>query len=99
MVKLNPFNVIRNYIAMCPPACHEDEQLFVFADNSLVKPGHFRSVLKILLKKIGLDDNLYCIHSLRTGRTGDLLKYGLSVETIKKLGHWKSNAVFTYLRN
>ena len=55
-------------------------------------------ILKLMKDKCGLDSRLYNTHSLRTGCALDLLKLGLSVETIKKLGRWKSNTVFMYLK-
>ena len=77
----------------------QDEQLFIFKDNSPVKPNNFRSTLRILLDRISLDSSLYDIHSFRAGRTCDLAKYGYSVEQIKILGRWRSNAVYRYLKN
>ena len=56
-----------------------------------------RNTLKHILQFAGFKKEYYCVHSFRTGRAMDLLKYGVLVETIKKLGRWKSNAVFTYL--
>ena len=41
---------------------------------------------------------LYLFHGFQSGRASDLLKLGVSVETIKKLGRWHSNAVFRYLK-
>ena len=51
-----------------------------------------------MLRNSGFNQGLYNCQSLRIGRASDLLKLALSVETIKKLGRWSSNAVFTYLR-
>ena len=59
---------------------------------------HLRGVLVTLIKRIGLDSSLYQVHGLRSGRATDLCELGVSVETIKKLGQWRSNAVYTYLR-
>ena len=42
--------------------------------------------------------NSIVFHGLRAGRAVDLLRMGVSFETIKKLGHWKSNIVYEYLR-
>ena len=56
-----------------------------------------RTVLQFTLLNIGLDPKVYRIHSLRISRSSDLLNYGVSVETIKKLGQWRSNVVFKYL--
>ena len=61
--------------------------------------AHFDGiVLKFIIKKAGFDQKLYNCQSLRIGRASDMLKLGISIETIKKLGRWTSNAVFTYLR-
>ena len=55
-------------------------------------------VLKRAIKAIGLDPNLYSIHSMRLGRGTDLEKQGISIPLIKKIGRWKSNAVYKYLK-
>ena len=57
-----------------------------------------RNSLKTALHLSGFDNGLYGVHSLCSGRAGDLLHLGISVETIKKLGCWHSNVVFRYLR-
>ena len=57
-----------------------------------------RSVLKTAIKRMGLNPSLYTVHGTRGGRANDLLSMGLSVEAIKKLGRWKSNAVYVYLK-
>ena len=77
---------------------NKNEPFFVFSDKSPVKPEQMRAVLKLIIQFSGFHPNLYSTHSLRTGRALDLLKLGLSVETIKKMGRWKSNSVFTYLK-
>ena len=95
----NPFYILQQFLAIRPPSQNESEQFCVFTDNSPVSPDNLRSTLKLMLTRVGLDSSLYNIHSLRIGRTGNLMDLGLSVKTIKKLGRWKSNAVFAYLRN
>ena len=77
----------------------ENEQFFVFADRSPVQPQHVRKLLRNLLDNINLDSSLYDIHSFRSGRTSDLAKYGYSIDRIKSMGRWRSNAVYRYLRN
>ena len=95
-----PFQLLKNYLAMRPQmVTSHTEQFFVFMDKSPVSPIQVRKVLKTTIGKIGLDPTIYCFHGFRSGRAGDLLRLGVSVETIKKLGRWKSNAVFTCLRN
>ena len=101
----------RNKKFFCPVAavihfmnirgCYYDvhEQFFIFKDKSPVKPCHLRSVLRNLLDRLGLDSSLYDVHSFRIGRTCDLEKFGYSIDQIKAIGRWKSNAVYKYLKN
>ena len=96
--KFNPFNLVSAYIEVRPNALNNHEQFFVFQDNSPMLPEHLRAHLHKALKNIRMNAHLYNVHSLRIGRCGDLLKLGVSIENIKKIGHWRSNAVFTYLR-
>ena len=93
-----PFKALSNYIQVRPKIRTENEQFFVFSDNSPVKAQHLSSYLKLMLTKLKFKSHLYSLHSLRGGRTVDLFNLGLSVETIKKIGRWKSNAVFNYLK-
>ena len=92
-----PYAIINNYINLRPGFQNDTEQFFVFADNSTVHPRHMHLKLCYLLNLAGIDSRLYSTHSFRIGRCGDLLKMGLSVETIKQIGSWRSNAVFKYL--
>ena len=94
-----PYETIRKYIKKRGPYADVTEPFFVFSDHSPVKPAHVRRVLKEALVKAGFDERLYFFHSLRIGRGTDLASFGLSVETIKKVGRWASNAVFRYLRD
>ena len=95
---LYPFLILKEYLALHGPATDITEQFFIFSDGSKVKPSHMHTTLRTILKSAGFDPTCYCTQSFRIGRAGDLLQIGLSVETIKKLGRWKSNAVFRYLR-
>ena len=81
------------------PYIEESEHFFVFADKTPVKPHQLRQVLRALLDRINLEGNLYDVHSFRIGRTCDLEKFGYSVDQIKAMGRWKSNAVYRYLKN
>ena len=75
------------------------EQFFVFKDGSLVTDNHAREVLKTCLQNLGLDPNMYGMHSFRVGRTTDLIKYNYSLEEVKRMGRWRSNVVYRYIRN
>ena len=54
--------------------------------------------MKFMIKNCGFNNLLYGTHSLHARRTCNLHQLGLSIESIKKLGRWKSNAVFRYLK-
>ena len=94
-----PYDLLQKYLKLCPQCKTLNEQFFVYTDSSPVNPGQFRSCLKAVLRHLGFDAKLYSSHSFRISRGCNLIKYGLSVETIKHLGRWKSNVVFTYLKN
>ena len=94
-----PFNLVKEYQAVRPLATSDAEQFFVFQDSSPVTPAQVRKVFTKAITVAGLEPHAYTFHCLRSGRASGLLKLGLSVETIKKIGRWRSNAIFTYLRN
>ena len=93
-----PFRAVLRYMITRGNYLLDNEQFFVFADGSPVKPHHFRGILRALLVQLDLDAHLYDVHSFRSGRTCDLAKYGYSIKKIKALGRWKSNAVYKYLK-
>ena len=62
-----PFTLLNNYIQRRPLARSETEQFFVFSDGSPIKPSHMRNTLKLLIKRIGLDERNYSVHGLRGG--------------------------------
>ena len=94
-----PYKLLRGYLEARPKIKNEREQFFVFTDNSPVRSYQFSMCLKMILKETGHNHQSFSSHSFRIGRCCDLLKYGVSVETIKQIGSWKSNTVFNYLRN
>ena len=94
-----PFSAVLHFMSTRGSYKSEEEQFFVFADRSPVCPHHFRSTLRSLISKIDLDPLLYDVHSFRSGRTCDLYKFGYSIDQIKSMGRWKSNAVYRYLKN
>ena len=94
-----PFEAVTKYMGLKHFYAEDDDPLFVFADNSPIKDFHVRQILRQLLDKLSLDSKLYDVHSFRIGRTCDLQKYGYSIDQIKAMGRWKSNAVYKYLKN
>ena len=93
-----PFKLLRAYLDYRWGYLDESENFFFFYDRTPVRPANFSSTLKTMLKLEGFDEQKYTTHSLISGRSMDLMKYGISVETIKKLGRWRSNAVYAYLK-
>ena len=88
-----------DYLAYCEDYTDVSENFFIFRGGIPVQPLNFRKTLKQMICLAGLDQSYYSTHSLRAGRSCDLLKLGFSVETIKKLGRWHSNSVYAYLKN
>ena len=76
----------------------ESEHLFVYSDRSSVQPEAFRKLIRKLLFAVGLDGALYDTHSLHIGRSSDLIKYGYSVDEVKRMGRWRSSCVYKYIR-
>ena len=93
-----PFNLLREYLNVPLSYIHDNEPFFIFNDRTPVKPNHVRVTLRHMIKTIGLNPLLYSVHSMRAGRSLDLLNSGVEVQLIRKLGRWSSNCVYTYLR-
>ena len=90
-----PFKLLQKYVAMTGQYDNaQEDQFFIFYDGSPVLPSHARQILKQVLTKLGLDSTLYGMHSLRIGRTSDLIKYNYSIDQVKRMGRWRSNVVY-----
>ena len=97
--KFCPVEWTRRYIKLRDPITKSEENFFIFRDKTPIKAHFFRSLLRSIINSLNLEANLYDTHSFRIGRATDLFKSGVSVEDIKHLGRWKSNAVYKYLKN
>ena len=93
-----PFKLMRNFLALRGGYKNAMEPLFVFKNKTPVTPTQARKLLKDCIDTLGLDSEVYDIHSLRIGRTSDLIKFNYTIEEVKRMGRWKSNAVFKYIR-
>ena len=94
-----PFKAVRDYLSIRKNGFrNRQENFFLFQDESPIRPIHVRTVLRTCLHRIHLDPSIYNTMSFCSGRACDLLKMGYSVDNIKKMGRWKSNAVFKYIR-
>ena len=94
-----PFQLLSHYAKARGPYKTNSDPFFVLRDGTPLKPYDLRKILKKMIKKAGFDKNAFDTHSLHIGRSCNLYRLGISVETIKKIGQWWSNAVFRYLRN
>ena len=92
------FKLTRAFLTLHRDYIQGNEQFFVFRDKSPLKPIMVRRVLRQVLMRIGLNPDLYSLHSFHAGRTSDLIKLGYSIEEVKCLGRWKSNAVYAYIK-
>ena len=93
-----PFMLTEQYLQIRGDYADFNEQFFIFSDKSPVKAEMARKVLKDVLKHMNIECAYFGTHGFCAGRACDLLKAGYSVDQIKIIGHWKSNAVYRYLR-
>ena len=94
-----PFVAARQYLNECGDYMGDNEPFYIFRDRSPVTPAHVRKILKKTLKSLNLDSSLYGMHSLRIGRSQELIYFGYSLTRLMQAGRWRSNAVFKYIRN
>ena len=93
-----PFTALKEFLTIRKKYKLQTEQFFIFQDKSPVLLQYFRMMLHKLLKFNKFDHKRYNSSSFRVGRVTDLMEAGVPIETIRKLGHWKSSAMYTYLR-
>ena len=93
-----PFTILRTYIEMRSPIHDINESFFVYADRRPLNANTLWATLHSIITSLNLNSSVYDFHSFRTGRSMDLLKFGFTVEQIKRIGRWKSNAVYKYLK-
>ena len=97
--KCCPFLLLQRYLDFRKPAYHTlKEQFFIFRDRNPVTSQNFRSVLKTTLEQSGFNYQLYNCSSFRSGRAVDLVRKNVSVESVRKLGRWRSSAIYRYLK-
>ena len=93
-----PFKLLRDYLKKRGGYKNNYEPLFIMKDKSPITPPMARTLLRECIKKLSLDELNYDMHSLRIGRTCDLIKFHYSIEEVKRMGRWKSNAIYKYIR-
>ena len=82
-----PFELVKQYMKIRGNYDNFEEPFFVLGGKLPVTTNHVRQVLKLTLVRIGLDESLYDTHSLRIGRTSDLIHWG------KKYRVWEDGGV------
>ena len=97
-IKYCPFQILRNYVSARCRIKEKWEPFFVSSDRSSISAACIRSTLRKCITKTRLNPRNYSFHSFREGRSTDMLEMGYSIDEIKKVGRWKSNAVYTYLK-
>ena len=94
-----PYKLLNQYRKVRGTCSSFTEPFFVFSDKSPVKPANVRNCLKLILTQCKFEHpQAFTVHGIRAGRAVDLLELGLTINQIKRIGRWKSNAVFRYLR-
>ena len=98
LAKFCPVEWTRKFIELRAHISNTNENFFILSDGSNLKPEMLRNMLRDIIQTFDLESHLYDTHSFRIGRATDLYKSGSSIETIKEIGRWKSNAVYKYLK-
>ena len=94
-----PFATIKQYLSLRRKRKDVNEPFFIYCDRSPVTSYEYRKMLKKLLQLSGFNPQYYDTHSTRSGRAVDLyLIAKLSIETIRKIGRWRSTSIYTYLQ-
>lgn len=97
--KFKPYQVVWEFLQARGPKLGEEDPLFVFGDNSPVRPYQMQAVLKRALAKFQLNPLDYGVHSLRIGSATTLDHRHVSLDVIHRKGRWKSsNIVYRYIR-
>ena len=95
-----PFELTKNYLRIRGNFDQALDQFFIYSDGSPVLAKNVQLLLKSLISRLGLNANLYGMHSFRIGRTSDLIhKLHYTIEEAKQAGRWRSDAVFRYIRD
>ena len=92
---LCPVAAMLAYMAMRGPG---DGPLFRFRSGEALTRQRLVMALRKVLARAGLKPEEYAGHSFRIGAATTAAVCGISVDTIKTLGRWKSQAYQLYVR-
>lgn len=93
-----PYEIVRDFLDIRGPKLNDSDILFVFRDNSPVKPYQLSGVLKRALKRLNIDPSDFGTHSLRIGHATQLDHRHVSLSEIRRRGRWRSNIIYRYIR-
>lgn len=93
-----PFEVVRNFLEIRGPKLNDDDPLFVYSDNSPVKPYQLSAILRKALVKLHINPKDFGTHSLRIGHATQLDHRHVSLSEIRRRGRWRSNIIYRYIR-
>lgn len=96
--KFCQFMIVDEFLRERGPKLNDRDPLFVYRDNSPVKPFQISAVLKRALERLGIDSSDFGMHSLRIGYATQLDHRHVSLSEIRRRGRWKSNIIFRYIR-
>ena len=89
-----------SYLASVPTGKHLPLFQILIKDHWLPLSGFkARSFLKLAVTSIGLDPKRYTFHSFRRSGASLAFNHDIDLARIKQHGSWKSDAIWTYLRN
>ena len=94
-----PFKLMRQFIEERGNYKEDTEPFFIYKSGIGVALANTGSVLKQCIKNLNLRVDSFSFHSLRSGRAQDMVKMGYTIEEIKQVGQWRSNAVYKYLKD
>ena len=94
-----PFTLLNNYLTIRGDYVANDEVFFVHLGHIPVEQSSVREVMATAITNIGLNPWHFTFHGLRAGRTTNLYHWGFTIEEIKAVGRWKSNAIYRYIKD
>jgi hypothetical protein len=96
---LDPVRAMKRMLELDPVPVHERASTPLFRlGQAAITVAQVRSMVKVLMRAIGLDERRYGAHSLRIGGATAALAAGLSPATIRAAGRWSSDIYLIYCR-
>lgn len=92
-----PVRLLREYFRLRGPGARPEDPLFASATGAPLSTSAVNSIVKKAAEWSGVE-GWVTGHSLRIGGATAALAAGLTLEQIKAIGHWESEAVMRYFR-